>query len=261
MDFSVIIPTFRRPGELAEAVASVLAQPGVSLQVIVVDDCAAGSAEAAVPQDSRVRYLRNPAPSQGRPGAVRNLAWPLAEGALVHFLDDDDRVPEGHYAAAKAEFAARPGVGVVFGRIAPFGVDAEQVAVEHGFFDAAARSARRLQRFGPRWGFGARLLCGQTLLVGGSALIRRGHVAALGGFDEDLPLMEDIDLYTRAVARFGAHYTDRVTLHYRIAPSLMYRPDVAGPVNESYRLMQAKFRREHGAARLRARQVFTRFAA
>ena len=107
MDISVIIATFRRPKELSEALASVLSQTGVSLEVVVVDDSPEGSAQEVVgnAQDPRVRYLRNPEPTGGFPSVVRNLGWPLAHGAFVHFLDDDDLVPEGHYAAVKAAFS------------------------------------------------------------------------------------------------------------------------------------------------------------
>jgi hypothetical protein len=56
---------------------------------------------------------------------VRNLGWPLTRGAFVHFLDDDDIVPGGHYAAVKAAFEQRSSVGLVFGRIEPFGVGPE----------------------------------------------------------------------------------------------------------------------------------------
>src|SRR5215475_10535827 len=98
IDISVVIPTFRRPKELGEAIASVLGQTGVSFEIIVVDDSPEASAQEVVEGvgDVRVRYLRNPAPTGGVPSAVRNLGWPLARGAFVHFLDDDDIVPAGH---------------------------------------------------------------------------------------------------------------------------------------------------------------------
>ena len=56
----------------------------------------------------RVVDLRESEPSGGIPSAVRNLGWPLASSAFVHFLDDDDVVPDGHYAHALAAFPARP---------------------------------------------------------------------------------------------------------------------------------------------------------
>jgi glycosyltransferase involved in cell wall biosynthesis len=38
IDVSVIIPTFRRPSELIEAVSSVLRQDGATVEVFVIDD-------------------------------------------------------------------------------------------------------------------------------------------------------------------------------------------------------------------------------
>lgn len=80
IDFSVVIPTFRRPELLAEALASVLRQRDVTLEIIVVDDSPEGSAEHLVKgmADARIKYLKNPHPSGGVPSAVRNMGWPLA---------------------------------------------------------------------------------------------------------------------------------------------------------------------------------------
>ena len=47
-DISVIIPTYRRPGPLVEAIESVLAQKGANCEILVIDDCPEGSAEEAV---------------------------------------------------------------------------------------------------------------------------------------------------------------------------------------------------------------------
>ena len=44
--------------------------------------------------------------------------------------------------------------------------------------------------------------------------------------DGDLRLMEDVDFFARAIRRFGARFVDRVTLHYRIGPSLMRQGEI-----------------------------------
>ncbi|WP_161491817.1 glycosyltransferase family A protein [Bradyrhizobium centrolobii] len=121
IDFTVVIPTFRRPAELREAISSVLAQSEVEIEIIVVDDSPERSAESVIASinDARVAYLANPNPSGGFPSAVRNLGWPSGRGDFVHFLDDDDVIPPGHYAAVKHAFAKHPNVGVVFCRIDP----------------------------------------------------------------------------------------------------------------------------------------------
>lgn len=256
VDVSVVIPTFRRPTLLPAALASALSQEAVTVEVFVVDDCPDGSAEAVVRAcgDARVTYVRNPNPTGGNPGVVRNLAWPRAGGRYVHFLDDDDIVPVGHYAATAANFAAHPRVGMVFGRIEPFGAcPPQQLAHEQDFFAAAAADGRRCARLGARLGFVARLLFGSPLLVTGAGVVRREAVARVGGFDARLGLGEDIDFFCRVMRATGACFVDRVTLHYRIgSPSLMHDPDpspeqLAAQEDGRMRLW-ANYRQRHGAA-------------
>jgi glycosyltransferase involved in cell wall biosynthesis len=260
VDFSVIVPTFRRPDALREALQSVLSQPGIDLESIVIDDSPEGSAEPAVRDiaDPRVMYVKNPAPSGGRPAIVRNMGWPKAVGKLIHFLDDDDRVPEGHYRAVMERFEAAPQVGVVFGRVEPFGTDETQLTHERSFFANAARRAAWCERRCPRWCYSARMFFHETMLVCGAAVIRRNCVVALGGFDANLPLMEDVDFFARAIRSFGASFLDRVALHYRIWPSLMHGRDVREEVHDSYRLMHARYCAEHGFVEFNAVRLLAR---
>jgi glycosyltransferase involved in cell wall biosynthesis len=248
-DISVVIPTFRRPEKLAQAIASVLKQQATTLEVLVVDDSPEGSADPVVRNaaDSRVRYIKNPNPSGGRPGAVRNLGWPQVSGRYVHFLDDDDIVPEGHYAAVEAVFADQPNVGVVFGTVEPFGDDTALVEQERAFFTNAARRARLCERIGPKLAFAAHMFFHPTLLVCGAAIVRRECIAGIQGFDAELPLMEDVDFYARAIRHFGAYFMDRVALHYRIGPSLMRSPNIQPVINQCYLRMHTNYRAEWGA--------------
>ncbi len=249
-DISVVIPTFRRPAALAQAIASVLRQENVLADVLVIDDCPDGSAAEVVRavNDPRVRYLHRPCPSKGCPAMVRNDAWSKVTAPLVHFLDDDDLVPDGHYRRAVHAFADHPGVGVVFGRIEPFGDDLDQVRRERAYFENAAKRARACCRFGNVWGFAGALLFKPTLLVCGAAMIRRNCLQAMDGFDITLPLMEDVDFYARAIRRFGAYFLDETVLYYRIGPSLMRDGNVTPAIIGSYRQMRRRYRREWGFA-------------
>ncbi len=247
------MPTFRRPALLRSAIASVLAQKGIKVELIVVDDSPEGSGEPVTGEfGDSVRYLKNLQPTGGFPSIVRNLGWPLANGRFVHFLDDDDLVPEGLYAAAIEAFSLTPAVGVVFGRIEPFGdAPEQQMRHERNFFRGAARRAAICRRFGPRLGFAAGMIFNQTLLVCGAALIRRECVQRLGGFDPEIRLGEDVDFFGRAMREYGARYLDRVTLHYRIgSPSLMHAPELSEREIQDHRAgsrrMGTKYRDERG---------------
>lgn len=247
-EISVVIPTFRRPVELRQALESVAAQRDVRVEVIVVDDCPDASAREVVESfpPQLVTYRVNPSPSRGRPALVRNLGATHATGELIHFLDDDDLVPDGYYAHVRDLFRASPGLDMVFGRIEPFGRDPAAVSEEADYFASAARRAGRCGRLG-RWGLAAAMLFRPTLLVCGAAILRRSCLPGLQGFDARLPLMEDVDFYMRAIRARGARFIDRLALRYRIGPSLMHRAErPRGLITDSYRRMHRRYRGEHG---------------
>jgi glycosyltransferase involved in cell wall biosynthesis len=249
-DVSVIVATYRRQASLIEAVKSVLDQRGVRLEVLVVDDCPLGSAESTVLGigDPRLRYVRNPQPSNGRPAIARNVGWPLTSGEIIHFMDDDDLVPEGVYAAALTEFDRSPNIGIVFGRIEAFGEPSQALQNDQALFVRSARRASRLQRLGSARAFAAHLLFHELLFIGGCSLIRRRCVAAVGGYPTGVELMEDVDFLARTTRLFGAKYLDRVSLRYRVWPSLMHRPgNLQEIIDRCYVRIHADYRRAFGA--------------
>ena len=87
---SVVIPTRDRCRRLLLALRSVLAQRGVNLDVVVVDDASQDDTCEKVMRlaEPRVRLVRNESP-QGESGA-RNRGLAAASGSWVAFLDDDD---------------------------------------------------------------------------------------------------------------------------------------------------------------------------
>jgi glycosyltransferase involved in cell wall biosynthesis len=265
VEFSTIIPAYRRPAELLEAITSVLAQVEATVEIIVIDDSPEGSARAVIDglNDPRVTYLKNPKPTGGIPSIVRNLAWPHAKGMFVHFLDDDDIVPQGHYAAVKKAFAEHPNVGMIFGRIEPFGnCPTWQLEHERRYFADCARMSVRSRRFG-RWALIGRMLFGKALLVCSASIVRRNCVVQLGGFDPDIRLMEDTDFHVRAMREFGAYFIDRVVLAYRIgSPSLMHSPNPdrsqLNAVREGYRRMYDKYQNQRGIFEFYALALFGR---
>ena len=198
-----------------------------------------------------VHYLRNPKPTGGYPSVVRHLGWPLARGRFVHFLDDDDLVPEGHYAAAIAASRRIPALASCLAKSNHSVTRPTQMLRERAFFRGAARRAAICSRLGPRLGFAAGMIFDRTLLVCGAALIRRDCVQRLGGFDPEIQLGEDVDFFGRAMREFGACFLDRATLHYRIgSPSLMHAPVLSEHEIQQHlagaRRMAAKYRSERG---------------
>jgi glycosyltransferase involved in cell wall biosynthesis len=266
IDFSVIIPTFRRPRRLLESITSALDQREVTVEVIVIDDSPEGSAEIPVTGllDSRVRYLKNPLPTGGVPSIVRNIGWPLANGSFLHFLDDDDVVVNGYYIAAKEAFKKHPAIGLVFGGIEPFGTGPpSQLDRERRYFITAAQKAASCARFGPRWAYAGRMLFDMAFLVCSASIVRQQCVTSSGGFDPTIRLMEDADFHVRIMREFGAHFLHRTAIRYRVgSPSLMHSPDPAASQREEElagrRKMQSKYRAARGNLEFYGLALFTR---
>lgn len=93
-DATVIVAAWCAEKTLARAVESALAQEGLCLEVIVVDDASPDAtqavAETLAERDARVRVLRQ-AVNSG-PAAARNAALAAARGRWVAVLDADDAI-------------------------------------------------------------------------------------------------------------------------------------------------------------------------
>lgn len=97
---SVVVPVYDVAEFVAEALESVLAQEGVAIDVVVVDDASSDGSDRIVEEiarrDPRVRLVRQ---EHGGLGAARNTGVRHARGAFLTFHDADDVVPPGSYAA------------------------------------------------------------------------------------------------------------------------------------------------------------------
>ncbi len=104
---SIIMPTYRRPHSIGEAVGSILAQTYPHWELIVSDN----GGDALQFDDPRIRVLD----SQGTASAAyaRNVALPYATGELLCYLDDDDKMDPDYLSTLVGVFTSRPGVKMV----------------------------------------------------------------------------------------------------------------------------------------------------
>jgi glycosyltransferase involved in cell wall biosynthesis len=181
---SVVIPTRDRSEMLRRAVASVLAQRDVDLEVVVVDD---GSGEPVAERleqlrDPRVRVIRHET-SRGVARA-RNAGVEAADGEWVAFLDDDDFwAPQKlarHLERARAE-----GAGWVYGAMV--------------FIDPEGRPTR-VGRIPAPQELHAPLRIDNVVGGPSSVAVRASLLERTGCFDERLSILADWDLWLRLEA-------------------------------------------------------------
>jgi glycosyltransferase involved in cell wall biosynthesis len=190
---SVIVPTIGR-ALLDRAVASVLAQTYADLEVIVVAD---GPMQIAPHPDPRVRLVVRP--ERGGPPAARNSGLDVARGRYIAFLDDDDLwLPEK---LARQVPVLEDGADVVHSLV--FVADGDGRVYER-----ASERGFRLFREVAAAGYPYAWLLRRSSYQIGTFVVRRDAVDAVGGFDESLPLVEDLWFVHELWRRYDLHLVD-----------------------------------------------------
>jgi hypothetical protein len=186
-EISVIIPTKNRPERLRAALAGVLRQTGVALEVIIVDD---GGRPEHIPaltvleHDRRVRVVRNEASLA--PAGARNRGVAEARAPWVAFLDDDDI-----WAAWKlrAQLDAAAATGARWAWCGACFIDPRGKVLSIDYAPEPAEASRMLPS-------------GNVIPAGASnVIVRRDLVQELGGFDRSIFHMPDWDMWLRLEER------------------------------------------------------------
>ncbi|SDV50542.1 glycosyltransferase family 2 protein [Chitinasiproducens palmae] len=116
---SLCVPTFKRPGKLAEALASCAAQSYRDIEIVIGDDSPDDASEAVVARHIRrhggvVRYARH-RPALGQAGNVNSL-FARARGDRLVLLHDDDVLEPHAVETLAACWDATPGLTAAFGK-------------------------------------------------------------------------------------------------------------------------------------------------
>ena len=147
---STIVPVHDRPRLLGEAVESVIAQTHRPIEVLIVDDGStddtpgvADGLAAGHPGVVRAIHLPN-----GGPGRAREAGRREAQGEYLQYLDSDDLLLPGKFAAQVAALRADLSAGVAYGWTA-YRAGGEG-AQAHGTSDRPwKRTGERIERMFP----------------------------------------------------------------------------------------------------------------
>ena len=214
-EVTVVISTQNRwPLMARTSLRAALAQEGLGIEVLVIDD---GSAEPAPDglqglEDTRVRVIRHVEPHGV--AAARNAGVGEARGEWVAFLDDDD-VWSPQKLRAQVDTASSADAGFAYS--GAVWVD-EELRLLHGNAPPDPETlATALLRWNVLWGGGSNVLARTALL------------RSLGGFDEQLFQLADWDLWIRLALAARAAVVDDVQVAlvvHRASMLLVDRRDV-----------------------------------
>jgi glycosyltransferase involved in cell wall biosynthesis len=211
---SVIIPCHNYGRFLADAVGSVRDQTRPADEIVIVDDGSTdGSVELArlvMSDDPSARLVTRP--TAGGPSVARNDGWRASSGALLVFLDADDRLSPTYLADLARALEQGPADVAYAGEVL-FGA-------EQGSRRPPPFSRRSLHR---------------ENFINVSAMVRRSVLESSGGFDPtfDRHGREDWELWIRCIAA-GARAVPVDTCH------LGYRRHAGGSRNSITRITAAR---------------------
>jgi len=188
VDFTVVVPTYNRPAELAGCVRLLasLDWPKDAYEIVVVDDGGTADLDAALRTATGVVPVRLLAQRNLGPGAARNAGARIARGRWIAFTDDDCRPRPGWLSGLRAALEGGPGVlagGRTYNQLPgnPYST-ASQLVVDAAY--AYFNRDRARGRF----------------VASNNAGVDRAEFLAAGGFDETFRVAsEDRDLCDRWV--------------------------------------------------------------
>ena len=181
---SVIISTYNRADLLPRAIESVLAQTFTDFELIVVDDCSTDITQEVISKftDPRVFPIRHENNAGG--SAARNTGIAYAKGEYMAFLDDDDEWVESKLARqARILDESDPRVALVY--------------TWFDFIEAPSRKRRTGSRSTMSGDISENMLGWEMPAPTSTYMIRAEAARQMDGFDETLPLAQDLDFLIR----------------------------------------------------------------
>lgn len=238
---SVIVPVYRAERFVEEAVASALAQPEVAEVLLVEDGSPDGSlavCERLAAQDSRVRLLRHPGGANRGAGATRNLGLREARCEWVAFLDADDYYLSGRFATAARLLTEDPTLDGVYDAV---GTHFAHDGARNWWIENKRSELTRIKQPLPPEKLFYALVNGRYGAIHTNGIVlRRELLLRFGGFDESLPLSQDVKAWMQAAA-LG-----------RIAAGELTRPVAMRRLHGENRIYRQSARHHHFAIRMYA---------
>lgn len=187
---TVVIPCYNYGRFLGDCVHSVLAQDGVDVDALILDDASTDDscdvAARLAGSDARVTVIRH----DRNAGHIATYNEGLAEasGKYVVLLSPDDMLCRGSLARATAVMEAQPQVGLVYGN----------PRVIYGYDVGAARTrGRGVRVWGGRDWIARQCRRGLNCIYSPEACVRASVQRAVGGYNPVLPHTGDLEMWLR----------------------------------------------------------------
>lgn len=219
---SVVIPCYKYAHFLESCVRTVLDQPGVDVEIMIVDDCSPDNttevAETLMKVDRRVHYMRHEVNKRHIATYNDGLEWASGDYTLV--LSADDLLTPGALKRAADILDQHPEVGFVYGPIIKFSKNEERPEPRnpaHPDYTITKGLDWVEARCQDGWSSYAHALHSPECVT------RTSIGKMIGGFRPELPVTGDLELWTRFAVHSDVVYINNADqAYYRVHGANMH---------------------------------------
>lgn len=203
---SIIVRTCGRPQVLANALKSIQSQQYSAIETVVIEDGPENISEQFIRTNfSDMKIIYHCTSHKCGRCKSGNIGLKLAKGEYLNFLDDDDILLPNH-----VDILVRQLESAHYSAAYTIAEEHQSTAGPNCPPEGYVR--RKLVRY--RQPFNRLLLCYMNYIPIQSIMFRRKLYQELGGFDEEMELLEDWDLWVRYAAHYDFLYIPTVTSVY-----------------------------------------------
>lgn len=235
----VIVPCYRYAHYLKHCVESILAQEGVDVRVLIIDDASPDNTPEVALEllaDPRVQYRRHVSNKGLISTANEGIAW--AQSDYVLLLSADDSLLPGAFARAAELMDQHPSIAFTFG-----GVQLDKQGQRSPMWVGIGNQTHVLT--GREF---ISLSGAKNIVLSPTAIIRTSVQKKVGGYLPDLPHTSDMEMWLRLAAhgKVGVIASDQAVYRW-------HDTNMSGTYSPEQDLLQRKLALEHFLNRCGAR--------
>ena len=181
---SAIITTCNRFNLFKKALTSVQNQTYKELEIIVADGSNTNEVQAHIKQYSNIIYIKH---KSKHPNVLRNIGIECANGKLIALLDDDDTWKSDKL-AIQVQCLENTDIGLCYtGKNI---IDRNNKKIKYSYHKAKFKSDSKS------------IMWDNFIGATSSIMVRKDVILAVDCFDENLPALQDYDLYIRICQKY-----------------------------------------------------------
>lgn len=198
---TVAIPLYNKKRFIENTIKSVLAQSHHNFELIVVDDGSTDGSLSIVENfftDKRISVIKQ---NNSGVSAARNLALKSAKSDWVALLDADDQWTPNHLELIFRAVDACPDAAMISAHVRQ--ISAHDVVSQNYNFD------RELE---PSYiNYFNKATTNIFTITSSTVCLKKSAALAIGGFDEEIAMGEDLDMWARMALKYQVAHTNRIT--------------------------------------------------